>query len=99
MPKYEIYAGMGGGFGGAVFQCIEEFDSIVEADKYAYSLAFEEYTSYEGSHGILSWDDCREDLIDSYPDMEIDDEDVDAHYQEEIESWIEYYVILVEELE
>lgn len=99
MPKYEIYSGMGGGFGGAVFQCIEEFNSIVEADEYAYNLAVEEYQSYEGSHGILSWDDCREDLIDSYPDMEIDDEDVDAHYQEEIESWIEYYVIPVEELE
>lgn len=45
----------------------------------------------------LSWDDCRNDLIDSFPDTEWDDEDVDLRYQEELESWIDYYVIPAEE--
>lgn len=93
MTKYSIYAGMGGSFGGAVFQLFEEFNSLEEAQECAYQLALEQYQSYEGLHGILSWEDCRQDLLDSYPDMKIDDEDVDAHYQEELESWIEYYVL------
>lgn len=54
MQKYEIYAGMGGGFGGAQLRGIYEFSSTQEAERYAYGLAFDEYQSYEGSHGILS---------------------------------------------
>lgn len=90
--KYKIYAGLGGSFGGANYQSTHEFTTEDEAYNYAYNLAVEEYQSYEGCHGILSWDDCREDLLDSYPDIEIDNEDVDDRYQEEVESWIEYYV-------
>lgn len=55
-----------------------------------YALAVEEYQSYEGCHGIMSWDDCREDLIDS--SFDYDDEAVDDRYQEELESWLSYYV-------
>lgn len=39
---------------------------------------------------VMSWDDCREDLIDS--GFDYDDEAVDDHYQEEVESWLSYYV-------
>lgn len=92
MAKYEIFAGMGGGFGGAQSHGIFEFDSIAEAEQTAYELAIEEYQSYEGCHGIMSWDDCREDLIESFGDEDITDEDINAHYQEEIESWISYYI-------
>lgn len=93
MPKYSLYAGLGGGFGGAHYQYSDDFISLSEAEECVYRLALEEYQSYEGSHGILSWEDCREDLLDSFPDIEIDDEDVDQRYQEEVESWIEYYVL------
>lgn len=92
MAWYKIYAGLGGGFGGAHFQSTEEFPNENQACSYAYKVAVTEYKSYEGYHGILSWEDCQEDLNDSFPDMDFDDEDVDNHYQEEIESWIEYYV-------
>lgn len=57
-----------------------------EALEEAYALAVEEYQSYEGCHGIMSWDDCREDLIDSGFDYD------DDRYQEELESWLSYYV-------
>lgn len=92
MTKYKIYAGLGGGFGGANYQGTHEFATENEACNYAYNLAVEEYQSYEGCHGILSWDDCREDLLDFDPDIEIDDGDVFCRYQEEIEAWIQYYV-------
>lgn len=91
---YKIYAGLSGGFGGAHFQSTEEFTTKDEANSYAYEVAVGEYQSYEGCHGILSWKDCQEDLNDSFPDTDFDDEDVDERYQEEIESWIEYYVVL-----
>lgn len=93
--KYKIYAGLSGGFGGASHQETDEFNLEEEALEYARHLAIEEYQSYEGCHGILDWLDCREDLIES--GFSYNDDDVDAHYQEEIESWIEYYVEPVEE--
>lgn len=85
--KYKIYAGLSGGFGGATYQKTEDYSSM---DEDAYALAVEEYQSYEGCHGIMSWDDCREDLIDS--GFDYDDEAVDDRYQEELESWLSYYV-------
>lgn len=91
MTKYKIYAGLGGGFGGANYQGIHEFTAEYEAIDYAYELAFEEYQSYEGYHGLLDREQCREDLWDSFG-QEPTEEDVDDRYQEEVESWIEYYV-------
>ena len=80
--KYKIYAGLGGGFGGATYQMTEDYASIDEA--------LEEYESYEGMHGIMSWEDCREDLEES--GFDYNDESVDSRYQEELESWLSYYV-------
>lgn len=88
--KYRIYAGLGGSFGGATYQMTGDYASMDEALEEARALAVEEYQSYEGYHGIMSWDDCREDLIDS--GFDYDNEAVDDHYQEEVESWLSYYV-------
>jgi hypothetical protein len=38
-------------------------------------------------HGVMSWEDCREESGFDY-----DDESVDSRYQEELESWLSYYV-------
>lgn len=92
MKKWRIYAGLGGGFGGANDCGVYEFRNKEKALDFAYTEALSIYTSYEGSHGILSWKECKEDLIDSYPDIEVDDEMVDNYYCEQVESWIDYYV-------
>ncbi len=98
MAWFKIYAGLGGGFGGANYHGTFEFESMDEAHREAYRLAEEEYQSYEGCHGILSYDDCEEDLRDSgfigedMTDSEIEDAVAD-HYLEEIESWIDFYVL------
>ena len=86
---YNIYAGLGGGFGGAQYEYTRDCKDKEEADTLAYEDAISIYESYEGSQGILSYDDCR-DVSDS-------DEEAEEMYQEEIENWIEYYTIPTDE--
>jgi hypothetical protein len=99
MAFYEIYAGMGGGFGGAKYIGTYEYEDEEDALDDARMQAVEEYQSYEGSHGIMSWDDCKADLEESFPDQEFDEEDIDMHYEEELESWLSYYVQEVDPLD
>ena len=54
MQNYNIYAGLGGSFGGAAYRGTGDFKSLADAENEAYELAVEEYQSYEGYHGILS---------------------------------------------
>ena len=94
MKKYKIYAGLGGGFGGASFEGIYEYRNQEEADRAAYVMAAEEYESYAGMHGLLDYDGIREDLeesgfIDTIDENEIDDM-VDNAYMEHMESWLDY---------
>jgi hypothetical protein len=91
---YDIYVGLGGGFGGAEYVTTEEFDTEEEAMDYAYECACEEYSGYEGLYGIQSWEEIKEELITEYGEDEIADTDVDAVYNDERESWLNYYVKL-----
>ena len=92
--KYNLYAGLSGGFGGAnlVFKGAE-YNDIEEATKAAYEYAVEEYQSYEGYHGLTSYDDIKENPEDYGLDEDSEAEDIDEVYTEEVESWIEYYAI------
>ena len=90
MAWYKIYAGLGGGFGGARYQGTFECDSEDDALEDAFRMAREEYESYEGYHGILDWEECKQDCIDSGWDS--DDDTVNERYEEEVEGWISYYV-------
>lgn len=97
MEKFDIYAGMGGGFGGATYRCTIEAKDEEEALQHAYQLAEEEYQSQEGCNGILSWEECEEDLresgmLEDLTENEYEDI-VNEHYINEIESWVEYYII------
>ena len=99
MERFHLYAGLGGGFGGARYNQPIEAEYIHEACEAAYELAGEEYQSYEGLQGIMNWVDCYEDAIESgFIDEESMTEEeiheyIDDLYQEEIESWIEYYAL------
>lgn len=107
MTKYNLYAGLSGGFGGADYMGTYEFNSIEEATNEAYLLACEVYESYEGYHGIMSWEECREALIESYYEeeeneddehsYEPEEEEVNIYYMEEKEGWLSYYAIPAEE--
>ena len=86
MPFYKIYAGLGGGFGGADYIATEEFDNEEDAEQYAFEQAVEEYQSYEGLRGLFN----REEAIEENPDLT--EEDLDDLEREDMESWIEYWV-------
>ena len=92
--KYNIYAGLGGSFGGATYRGTSEFSDENSATHCAYELAVEEYQSYEGYHGILDWDDVAEQ---EELDPETESDSIDQAYVDEMESWIEYYAVLMEE--
>jgi hypothetical protein len=101
MAKYRLYAGLGGSMGGLVYQGTEEFKSHQEAEWRAYDIAWEEYESYGGNHGLLDWDACYEDALESEwidPHSQTQEEIeriVDDHYREQVESWIVYKAVLV----
>lgn len=103
MAKYRLYAGLGGSMGGLVYQGTEEFKSHQEAEWRAYDIAWEEYESYGGNHGLLDWDACYEDALESEwidPHSQTQEEIeriVDDHYREQVESWIVYKAVLVTE--
>ena len=95
MTKYNLYAGLSGGFGGATYMGTYEFDTIEEASNEAYLLACEVYESYEGCHGIMSWEECEAELLENGEDF--DEEDVNLYYMEEKESWLSYYAVPADE--
>lgn len=94
--KYAIFAGLSGSFGGATFQYVDEFDSEDEALGTARDMAISEYESYEGCHGLMDWEDVRDDLRESFGE-EPGEDDVRERYIEEVESWIDYRVEEYEE--
>ena len=98
---YRIYAGMGGGFGGANYVGWLDTDDKEEAESYAREIAIEEYQSYEGYHGILSEYECAQELYGEGGPGDVPEWVWDSHtaqeeihdmYIEEIENWIDYYV-------
>lgn len=99
MERYNIYAGLSGGFGGASYQYTTDCDSLDEAEKLAYLASVEEYESYEGLHGIKSWEECAEEYCESnsISKEDVDEDIIDSYYNEEVESWINYYAILTSE--
>lgn len=94
MQKYNVYAGLGGSFGGATYQGTGDFRSLADAEQYAYELAVEEYESYGGCHGLLDWSDVADDNGLDYNE---DSAEIDELYIEEMESWLDYYAILTSE--
>ena len=92
--KYNIYAGLGGSFGGATYQGTGDFESREAAEETAYQYAVEEYEMYEGSHGIRSWANIADEECLDY---EEDECEINEMYDDEMESWMEYYVVLTEE--
>ena len=100
MPKFKIYAGLSGGFGGARYCGVYECADRDEAETYAREQAVEEYESYGGYHGLYTWDSMRQEIADDEYDGDIeqvDPEDVDMRLMEEIEGWLTYKIIPVQD--
>ena len=100
MPKFKIYAGLSGGFGGARYCGVYEGADKDEAETYAREQAVEEYESYGGYHGLYTWDSMRQEIADDEYDGDIeqvDPEDVDMRLMEEVEGWLTYKIIPVQD--
>lgn len=91
MPKFKIYAGLGGGFGGANYITTNNFDCLEDAEEYAYAEASQTYDNYEGLHGLRTIEDIMEE--DGISDVE----EAEEAYFEERENWLEYWVEEVDE--
>ena len=100
MPKFKIYAGLSGGFGGARYCGVYECADRDEAETYAREQAIEEYESYGGYHGLYTWDSMRQEIADDEYDgdvEQVDPEDVDMRLMEEVEGWLTYKIIPVQD--
>lgn len=93
---YNIYVGLTGSFGGAQYIGTIECADQAEADDYAYEQAIYEYESYEGLHGIRSIEDIADENGLDLNDIS-DYEEAKDLYDTEVDDWIEYYTILMEE--
>jgi len=83
--NWKIFAGLGGGFGGASELEILENVTREEAESYAYQLAIDEYESYAGSNGLRDIDEIMEE-------DGVDENEAEQTYNEERESWLDYWV-------
>ena len=87
---FKIYAGLVGGFGGGTYCKTEEYDSDYEA---------EADESYEGSLGIISRDDFRENLDYYGLESGASEAEIEEVYKEEVEYWIDYWIEEADSLE
>jgi hypothetical protein len=90
LKNYNIYAGLGGSFGGAKY--VGTLNDVTEkvAAETAYESAIEEYESYEGYHGIR-------DIHDIMEEEGVDEQEATDIYIEEREDWLDYYAIPADE--
>lgn len=98
MPKFKIYAGLSGGFGGARYCGVYDCEDEHEAEEIAREEAMSEYESYGGYHGLYTWDSMRQEIADTEYDGDIeqvDPEDVDIAMTEEVEGWLSYRIVPV----
>lgn len=92
--KYNIYAGLKGAFGPPTYCGTLDFSDEVDAENFAYKLALDDYQHYEGNCGIKSWNQiAEEEGLDPLSDQE----QIDILYENELEEWLNYYVIPTDE--
>lgn len=100
MPLFKIFAGMGGGFGGATYQGTEEFETEEQAMSAAYNLACDFYESQEGC-GCDGYEEFITEATEQLDENDYEDESDYGSALEEYanalsddarESWIDYWV-------
>ena len=90
LKKYRIFAGLGGGFGGAEEHGVYECETEEQAERFAFEQACETYESHVGMHGLRTLEQIMEE-------DEVDYKEAEDIYDSERESWLEYHVEQVQE--
>lgn len=102
MKQYNIYAGLGGSFGGARYQFTTLCETRDEAEEEAFESACEEYTQYDGLLKLPSWEDairkyCENNDISEDKLTDEDTQEIEEYYNEAMEDWLEYYIVPTDE--
>ena len=85
---YNIYAGLGGGFGGANYIGTIDCESLEDAYALAREYAIEEYDSYSGMYGVTDRGDIYDNPEDFGLDENWDEEDVDENLDYEDKEYL-----------
>ena len=88
MSRFAIYAGVDS----AWYQGEDEFNSPEEALSAARAIAIELYEELAGSNSYLSWDNCLDELTETYPDEIIGSTDVYNYYNRVMSEHIKYTI-------
>lgn len=90
---FNIYAGLGGGFGGARYMGTIDCENENAASDYAYELARDEYNLYEGMYGLFDPGDAYDNPEDYGLSDEPTEDEIEELVLEDMENWIDYKVI------
>lgn len=89
--RYDIYAGVETkGLNTVRYRRSMVCENEQEADTFAKCFAILDYEKHAGKHGLLSWQDVREERRTK--GKKFDDETVDNYYSLEIEEKVVYFV-------
>ena len=98
MPKFNLYAGLTGGFNSV--KLVEEnveCESLEEAEMFAYDYALSKFDDMSGTHGLKSYMDIEDELREEYGDDEAFEDIVMEEYLQYADHWIGYYAKKVED--
>lgn len=101
---WNLYAGLDTALCPLAYRDTIYSDSKEDALEAAYQYAVEIYKQHEGSRGVPTWQDCKDDLLDlaemahspwaqASPNWPVSDALVDEYYQEEIDDWVRYDIV------
>lgn len=98
MPKFNLYAGLTGGFNsvGLVEENVE-CENLEEAEMFAYDYALSKFDDMSGTHGLKSYMDIEDELREEYGDDIAFDDIVLEEYLQYADQWISYYAKEVED--
>lgn len=107
LREYNIYAGLGGSFGGGRYLYTSVYPSEEEATEDAYQNALQEYESYSGVYqGLATFEEAMDEVLEENG-LEDIPSDIDAAmelsnianevYLGYAEDWISYNAVLTEE--
>lgn len=98
MPKFNLYAGLTGGFNSV--RLVEEnveCENLEEAEMFAYDYALSEFDNVSGTRGLRSYTDIEDELREEYGDDEAFEDIVLEEYLQYADRWISYYANEVED--
>ena len=98
MPKFNLYAGLTGGFNSVELVAKNvECESLEEAEMFAYDYALSKFDDMSGTHGLKSYMDIEDELREEYGDDIAFDDIVFEEYLQYADQWIGYYAKEVED--